>query len=141
MWCSRQNFASLPGETPFFASHGVTTRAIRKGYQKQASPSNSTTLIPPSLTVSITKFIHVYMRTTELLVASIPPVMMREVERLKKAEHRTRSELVREALRTYFALVARCPEEKPTAADIRALREGTARIRPRRNGTTRESPS
>jgi predicted transcriptional regulator len=64
------------------------------------------------------------MRKTELLVASIPPAMMREVERLKKAEHRTRSELVREALRTYFALVARFPEEKPTAADIRALREG-----------------
>jgi len=64
------------------------------------------------------------MRKTELLVASIPPAMMREVERLKKAEHRTRSELVREALRTYFALAARFPEEKPTAADIRALREG-----------------
>ncbi len=64
------------------------------------------------------------MRKTELLVASIPPAMMREVERLKKAEHRTRSELVREALRAYFALVARFPEEKPTAADIRALREG-----------------
>ena len=53
----------------------------------------------------------IYMRKTELLVASIPPAMMREVERLKKAEHRTRSELVREALRTYFALAARFPEE------------------------------
>ena len=50
--------------------------------------------------------------------------MMREVERHKKAEHRTRSELVREALRTYFALVGRFPEEKPSAAEIRALREG-----------------
>jgi len=49
---------------------------------------------------------------------------MQEVERLKKAEHRTRSELVREALRAYFALAARFPEEKPTAGDIRALREG-----------------
>ncbi len=64
------------------------------------------------------------MRKTELLVASIPPAMMREVERLKKAEHRTRSELVREALRAYFALAARFPEEKPTPADIRALRQG-----------------
>jgi predicted transcriptional regulator len=50
--------------------------------------------------------------------------MMREVERLKKVEHRTRSELVREALRTYFALRAKFPEEEPTPADIRAIREG-----------------
>jgi predicted transcriptional regulator len=64
------------------------------------------------------------MRKTELLVASIPPAMMREVERLKEVEHRTRSELVRAALRTYFALAAKFPEEKPTTAEIRALREG-----------------
>ena len=49
--------------------------------------------------------------------------MMREVERLKKAEHRTRSELVREALRTYFAIAARFPEEKATPAELRALRQ------------------
>ena len=47
--------------------------------------------------------------------------MMREVERLKKAEHRTRSELVREALRVYFALAKQFPEEKPTPAELRAL--------------------
>lgn len=62
------------------------------------------------------------MRKTELLVASIPTPMMREVERLKKIEHRTRSELVREALRVYFALARRFPEEEPTPAEIRALK-------------------
>jgi metal-responsive CopG/Arc/MetJ family transcriptional regulator len=50
--------------------------------------------------------------------------MMREVERLKKLEHRTRSELVREALRTYFALRAKFHEEEPSAADLRAINEG-----------------
>jgi len=64
------------------------------------------------------------MRRSELLVASLPPEMMREVERLKKLEHRTRSELVREALRNYFALRAKFREEEPTAADLRAINEG-----------------
>ena len=63
------------------------------------------------------------MRKTELLTASLPPEMMREVERLKKAEHRTRSELVREALRTYFKIRAQFPEEEPTSTDLRALKE------------------
>src|SRR6266851_4424374 len=64
------------------------------------------------------------MRKTELLVASIPPAMMREVERLKKAEHRTRSELVREALRTYFTLAQRFPEDHATPAELRAFQQG-----------------
>jgi metal-responsive CopG/Arc/MetJ family transcriptional regulator len=64
------------------------------------------------------------MRRSELLVASLPPEMMREVERLKKLEHRTRSELVREALRNYFALRAKFREEDPTVADLRAINEG-----------------
>jgi predicted transcriptional regulator len=57
------------------------------------------------------------------LVASLPPEMKREVERLKKLEHRTRSELVREALRTYFKIRAQFPEEEPTPGDLRALKE------------------
>jgi metal-responsive CopG/Arc/MetJ family transcriptional regulator len=64
------------------------------------------------------------MRRSELLVASLPPEMMREVERLKKVEHRTRSELVREALRNYFALRAKFTEEEPTVGDLRAINEG-----------------
>jgi hypothetical protein len=45
-----------------------------------------------------------------------------------KAENRTRSELIREALRTYFAM-RRFPEEAPTAAELRAIRRGEAAYR------------
>jgi len=64
------------------------------------------------------------MRRSELLVASRLSEMMREVERLKKLEHRTRSELVPEALRNYSALRAKFREEEPTAADLHAINEG-----------------
>ena len=42
-------------------------------------------------------------RTTETMTVSLPPAMMALVDRTCEAEHRTRSELVREALRLYFA--------------------------------------
>jgi len=42
-------------------------------------------------------------RTTSTLTISLPPAMLAELERVRKAEHRTRSELLREALRTYFS--------------------------------------
>jgi len=42
-----------------------------------------------------------------------------------KAEHRTRSELVREALRTYLS-AGLSPAEQPTRAEARAYREGMA---------------
>jgi predicted transcriptional regulator len=40
-----------------------------------------------------------------------------------KAEHRTRSELVREALRTYIG-IRQFPEETPTPAELRAIGRG-----------------
>ena len=52
--------------------------------------------------------------------------MLKELERVRKHEHRTRSELMREALRTYFS--SRFPEEVPTAAELRAIRRGRAAI-------------
>jgi metal-responsive CopG/Arc/MetJ family transcriptional regulator len=36
------------------------------------------------------------------MTVSLPAKMVAEVEKVRKAEHRTRSELVREALRHYF---------------------------------------
>ena len=42
-------------------------------------------------------------RTTDTMTVSLPPAMLEEVDRVCVAEHRTRSELVREALRVYFA--------------------------------------
>lgn len=44
------------------------------------------------------------MRTRHTMTVSLPPAMIREVEAVRKAEHRTRSELIREALRTYFTM-------------------------------------
>lgn len=58
-------------------------------------------------------------RTTETITISIPPEMAAELARVQKAEHRTRSELVREALRQYF----RTASVASVAARARELRE------------------
>ena len=73
------------------------------------------------------------MRTHQTMSVSLPPQMMRDVERVRKTERRTRSELVREALRLYFnpelaARIARLPVYKPTAAERRAIAKGRAEI-------------
>jgi metal-responsive CopG/Arc/MetJ family transcriptional regulator len=54
------------------------------------------------------------------MTISLPPEMIDQVERVRKVEHRTRSELVREALRTYME--SRYPAVTPSLEDIRALR-------------------
>lgn len=41
-------------------------------------------------------------RVTAILSISLPPEMAREVEACCRSEHRTRSELIREALRAYL---------------------------------------
>ena len=51
--------------------------------------------------------------------------MAKQVERARKAENRTRSELVREALRVYLS-ARLVPAELPTAAEARAYRRGMA---------------
>jgi len=42
------------------------------------------------------------MRTTKLISVSLMPDFLEEIERIAKAENRTKSELVREALRRYI---------------------------------------
>jgi predicted transcriptional regulator len=74
------------------------------------------------------------MRTREAMTISLPPAMLKEVERVRKTEHRTRSELVREALRLYLnpelaARIARLPVYTPTAAERRAIEKGRAAMR------------
>lgn len=64
------------------------------------------------------------MRTTETVTISLPPGMARQLERVRKQEHRTRSELMREALRRYFD--SRVPEAAPTTAEMAAIRRGRA---------------
>ena len=41
-------------------------------------------------------------RTTATFSVSLPPEMAAELELVRKGEHRTRSELIREALRQYM---------------------------------------
>jgi len=69
------------------------------------------------------------MRTREAFTVSLPPALMRTVEKVRKAEHRTRSELIREALRLYFdpdlaVRIARLPVYKPTARELREIEKG-----------------
>jgi Arc/MetJ-type ribon-helix-helix transcriptional regulator len=64
------------------------------------------------------------MRTTQTMTVSLPPAMVRQFEAVRKAESRTRSELVREALRAYFE--SRYPVVQPTKAELAALRRGRA---------------
>lgn len=52
--------------------------------------------------------------------------MLEELERVRTHEHRTRSELMREALRSYFS--NRIPEQAPTADELRAIRRGRSAI-------------
>jgi metal-responsive CopG/Arc/MetJ family transcriptional regulator len=66
------------------------------------------------------------MRSRQILTVSLPNEMMEQVETVRKAEHRTRSELVREALRTYLALARGHTEVVATPAEIRALTRARA---------------
>jgi Arc/MetJ-type ribon-helix-helix transcriptional regulator len=67
------------------------------------------------------------MRTTEIMTISLPPALLRQFEEVRKRESRTRSELVREALRSYFE--QRYPTVQPTRAELAALRRGRTAVR------------
>ncbi|MBM3748653.1 MAG: ribbon-helix-helix protein, CopG family [Acidobacteria bacterium] len=67
------------------------------------------------------------MRSTETITISLPPSMLRSLKRAGAAENRTRSELVREALQTYFNL--RYPVVEASKAELAAIRRGRAEIR------------
>lgn len=67
-------------------------------------------------------------RTTTTVSISLDPAMAAEVEKARKAEHRTSSELWREAMRAYLRARTR-PEYTPTAAEARAIERGRTAIR------------
>lgn len=67
--------------------------------------------------------------TAPVLTISLPPAMIQEVAKATKREHRTKSELVREALRLYFnpepaARIARLPVYVPTKRELREIEKG-----------------
>jgi Arc/MetJ-type ribon-helix-helix transcriptional regulator len=72
-------------------------------------------------------------RITATFSISLPPQMAKEMELVRRAEHRTRSELVREALRAYLQeaemrsfriRMARIPAADPSDEEIAAIRAG-----------------
>ena len=67
------------------------------------------------------------MRTTSTLTISLPPAMVKQMGRVQKEEHRTRSELLREAWRQYFD--SRYGIYTPTKAEAAAIRKGRAAIK------------
>ena len=70
-------------------------------------------------------------RTTKTLTISLPPAMVEDLDRVREREHRTRSELVREALRQYVAFGERhrrIPVAEPEANEKRAVERGRRAI-------------
>ncbi len=61
------------------------------------------------------------MRTTQTWTVSLPPNLVREAERAAKEEDRTKSELVREALRMYIEERRWRRLQRETAARAQAL--------------------
>ncbi len=61
------------------------------------------------------------MRTTEIMTISLPPELLRQFEEVRKRESRTRSELVREALRVYFERVT--PRFNPQQPSLQPFAE------------------
>ena len=74
-------------------------------------------------------------RTTKTVTISLPPTMVEELDRVRRREHRTRSELLREALRRYMATTSGqvIPIEDAQPAEIESMR---AADREYREGTT-----
>jgi predicted transcriptional regulator len=67
------------------------------------------------------------MRTTDTMSISLPPGMAKQMAKIQKQEHRTRSELLREAWRLYFA--SRYPVYAPTKAERAAINKGRAEFK------------
>ena len=68
------------------------------------------------------------MRSRRAVTISLPPEMLKQMEKVSKAEHRTTSELVCEAWWTYFAM-RHAPVYTPTRAEVRAIERGRAAFR------------
>jgi len=61
------------------------------------------------------------------MTISLPPAMAKQMEQVQKEEHRTRSELLREAWRRYYE--SRHPVYTPTKAELASIRKGRAEFK------------
>jgi metal-responsive CopG/Arc/MetJ family transcriptional regulator len=63
-------------------------------------------------------------RTTKTVTISLPPELVAELDRVREREHRTRSEILREALHRYITVVERdrmIPVEDALPEEIEAM--------------------
>ncbi len=67
------------------------------------------------------------MRDT--ITFSLPKAMTRQIEQACRREHRTKSELIREALRLYFGTTRGLPIYAPTKAELARIEKGREEIR------------
>jgi predicted transcriptional regulator len=67
-------------------------------------------------------------RTSTTVTISLDPAMAEEVEKVRKAEHCTTSELWRQAMRA-FLRTRTLREYTPTRAELRSIEKGRAEIR------------
>lgn len=58
---------------------------------------------------------------------TLPSEMLADVDRTSKTEHRTRSELIREALRHYL-YIRRIPLAEPTPEELVAMEKGEGEV-------------
>lgn len=71
------------------------------------------------------------MRTAKVISLSLPPDMEKEVQKIAKEEHRTISELLREAFRQYLAnrdLISIRKEGSKIAKKMKLIPEDVAKI-------------
>ncbi len=64
-------------------------------------------------------------RSTKTVTISLPPQLVAELDRVREREHRTRSEIMREALRRYITAAERdrmIPVEDALPEEIEAMR-------------------
>jgi len=69
------------------------------------------------------------MKARHSVTFTLPAEMHRTMERVCKMEHRSTSELMREALRRYFAAVGALPTYTPTPAELAAIEKGREAVR------------
>jgi predicted transcriptional regulator len=85
-------------------------------------------VIRQSITSSYTVEETNFMATRQTMTVSLPPAMMREVDRIRRKEGRTRSELIREALR-HYSRIDQFPAYKPTARELEEIKKGREEIK------------
>jgi hypothetical protein len=95
------------------------------------------------------------MAATQNIRLTLPAAMADEFERVRRAEKRTASDLVQEAVRSYLSFLRRFPETDATRTELRAICQGRRafargeyigldkllhKVEPGRNQTRRKKP-